>query len=113
MIVANHTCDLPRSVPVLPQVNEPSFADSNLLVAGMMKAVHARFNRAVSLHVEGLHADEFSRGFSADVLLHAVGKGVLAQGDATLIVVELNIVHKEGRKLLQVAFVVGVEQCRI
>src|SRR6202011_3116040 len=65
VVVADHACDLPGSVFVLPQMNELAFANSDgVFVTGMVKAVNPDFERAISLHVIDLQrpGNEFARG---------------------------------------------------
>jgi hypothetical protein len=72
----------------------------------------AHLDRAIALHVIHLQRpwNEFAGRFAADILFDAVGQCGLAEGDATLIVVKLDILDKERAELLQIATVVGVEQ---
>src|SRR5271155_4307327 len=94
-------------------MDELAFADPfGIIVAGVVEAVYAHLDKAVILHVVDLQrsGDEFARDLAADVFLDAVGQSRLAQGDAALIVVELDIVHKEGCELVKVAPVVSIEQ---
>ena len=56
VIVVHHPRDLPSSIFVLPEMYESSFPDAHLFMPGMMKTVHAGFERAVSLHVKSLHS---------------------------------------------------------
>jgi hypothetical protein len=115
VIVANYTRDLPCSILVLPEVDKPSLTHSNFLVAGMMKAMGAGLERAVTFHMESLQGtrNEFASGLAADVFLNTFGEGIPAQGDTALIVVELHVIHEERSKLLQVTSIVGIEQGRI
>src|SRR5438270_614068 len=51
MVIADHASDLPCSVFVLPQMNELAFANSDaVFVSGMVKAMHANFESAISFH---------------------------------------------------------------
>ena len=51
MVIADHASDLPCSVFVLPQMNELAFANSDaVFVSGMVKAMHADFEIAISFH---------------------------------------------------------------
>ena len=93
-------------------MNELAFADSDgVFVARMVKAVNTDLERAVSLHVIDLQrpGNEFARGSAANVFLYAFGEGGVAKSDSALIVVKLHAVGDEGRKLRQVAAVVGIE----
>lgn len=113
MVVAHDAGDFPGAVFVLPQVNEFAFSDSfGVFVAGMVEAVNADLESAVSLHVIDVQAagDEFAGDLAADVFLDAVGQGRSTEGDAALIVIELYVFVDEGSELVEVAFVVGVEQ---
>src|ERR1700730_11038380 len=97
-------------------MNELAFADSDgVFVAGMVKAVNTDFERDVSLHVIDVQrrGNEFARGGAENVFPYAFGDGRVAKSDSALIVVKLHAVGDEGRKLRQVAAIVGVEQSRI
>src|SRR2546423_12320288 len=81
----------------------------------MMEAMHARLQHAVSLHVEHLKraGNQLTGRLAADVFLDAIGECRLAQSNAPLIVIELDVIHKEGSELFEVTFVVGIKQRRI
>lgn len=94
-------------------MNEFAFADPfGVFVAGMVEAVIADLERAITLHVVDVQAtgNEFAGYAAANVFLDALGQGRLPQSHATLVVIELDVVINEGRKLDEVAFVVGVEK---
>ena len=113
MVVAHDAGDFPGAVFVLPQVNEFAFADPfGVFVAGMVEAVNAHLQSAVTFHEINVQAagNEFAGDLAADVFLDAVGQGNFAEGHAALIVVELDVFVDEGSELLEVAAVVGVEQ---
>ena len=96
MVVAHHSRDLPRPIRELPEVNEPALAHAHLgLVSGMVKAMHARFERAVAFHIKHLHTHQLARRLPADVFLHRVGERLRAYGDAALIVIELDTINEE------------------
>src|SRR6185437_1416188 len=96
MVITDHSRNLPCAIFVLPQVNKPAFPDSYFsFMPWMVKAVHAGFKCAVSFHVENLHAHQFSRRLAANVFLDTIGERLLAQREAALIVVELDVIHKE------------------
>jgi len=116
MVIADHARDFPRAVFVLPQMNELAFAHSfGVVMAGMVKPVNAHLNKAVTLHVVDLQrsGNKFAGDFAADIFLDAVGQGRLAKRKAALIVVELNIVDKGRCELVEITFVVGIEQSRV
>src|ERR1700688_433301 len=55
MIVTDDSGNLPSAVFVLPQVNELSFANALFgFISGVMKAMNAHFDCAVSFHVINL-----------------------------------------------------------
>lgn len=114
MVVVTHDArDLPCSIFELPEVNELSFSYAfGILMAGMVKSVHAKLEHAVSLHVVDLQRarHEFARDFSADVVLDAVGQGRAAERDSSLIVKELYVFIDQRGELVQLALVVSVEQ---
>src|SRR6185503_4159684 len=114
MVITDYARDLPRTVFVLPQVDESALTDPDLsLVARMVEAMDPGFKRAVAFHVEGLHADEFTRCRPANVFLHAVGERLFSQRHSALIMIELDVVHEKRLELSQVTFVVGIKQSRI
>jgi hypothetical protein len=110
VVIADGAGDLPGSIFELPEMDELAFSVSDLGVSGMVEAMHAGFEQAVSLHVKNLQRtrDEFARGIATDVLLHAFGQGRGAERNASLIVVELYVVDKERLEFLQIAFVAGI-----
>jgi hypothetical protein len=111
VVITDDSRDLPRTVFVLPKVDESALTDSDLsLVARMVEAMDPGLQRAVGFHVKSLQADKFARGLSTNVFLHAVGERLFSQGQSGLVVIELDIVHEERLELLQVAFVVGIQQ---
>src|ERR1700733_6117223 len=102
MVVADHPCDFPRSVLVLPEMDELAFADAfGILVPGMMKLMHARLQQAVSLPVEDLQGagNQLARLLSGDIFSGGGGEGCPAERHSTLIVVELDIIHEERLEL--------------
>ncbi len=116
VVVTDHASDLPGTVLVWPQVNELAFANPNgVLVARMVEAVNAYLERAVSFHVIDLHRprNQFPGGLAADVVLYALGQCCSSQGDSALIMIKLHVIDKECSEFLQVATIVGIEQCGI
>jgi len=104
MVVADGPCDFPGAVFVLPQMNELPFTDALcFLMSRMVETMDAHLDRAIALHVIHLQRpwNEFAGSFAADILFDAVGQRGLAEGDATLIVVKLDILDKERAELLQ------------
>src|SRR5580692_4268691 len=113
MVVANGSGNFPRAVFVLPEMNELAFTDGlGILMSRVMEAMDTHLDRAIALHVIHLQRpwNEFTGRFTADILFYAVGQCGFAEGEATLVVVKLDILDKEGAELLQIATVVGVEQ---
>lgn len=113
MIVADDARDFPGAVFVLPEVNETGFAHAfGVLMPRVVEAVDAHFDSAVSLHVMDLQCsgDEFASSFAANVFLHALRERSFAKSDTALVVIELDVVGEERRKLFQVAPIVGVEE---
>ena len=116
VIETNHPRDLPGAIFVLPEVDEAGFAHAfRVFMAGMVEAVDTDFDGAVSLHVVDLQRsrDEFSSHFAADVFLDAVGQCRSAERDPALIVIKLDVVGKQRRKLFEVAAIVGIEESGI
>ena len=70
MVVAEHARDLPRSIFVLPQVNELPFTVPDLRMSRMMKPMRAHLDRAVTLHVIDLEraGNELARSRSTNIL---------------------------------------------
>src|SRR5690349_24752633 len=81
----------------------------------MVEAVDAHFDRAISLHVVHLQrsGNEFASHFAADVFLYAVSERHSAERDTALIVIELDVFGKKGRKLFQIAAIVGIKESGI
>ena len=114
VVVAEDAGDLPRAVPEDPQHDEVRFA---------LRVGAARVKEAVASHLDGpdaLHGVDLQRGggelagdLAADVFPNAGGEGGVAEGDSTLVVVELHVVGEEARELRQIAMVVGVEDLRV
>src|SRR5260370_34485829 len=79
---------------------------------GMVEAMHPDLYRAVATHRIHLQRpwNELTAHFSADVLLSLLGHCLVASGQATLIVVELQIVGKERDELFHVAPIIGIEE---
>src|SRR5437762_13633346 len=79
VVVADHSRNLPRSILVLPQVDELSLSDSHFLVPWMMKSVDTRLTHSVSLHVKDLQRsrNQLPRRLPADVVLHGLGYRLL------------------------------------
>ena len=78
--------------------------------------MHAHFDRTVTLHVVDLQGsrDEHALGVtSTDVIFDAFRKLLAPQRDATLVMVELNVVRKQAVELFQVAMIVGVEDLAV
>ena len=71
----------------------------------VVEAMDAHLDRAVALHVIHLQrtGNEFAGRFAADILLYAVGQCGLAESEATLIVVKLDIIDKERTELRRAA----------
>src|SRR5579859_6015335 len=101
MVVTHHPGNSPCPVLVLPQVNETAFADAlSVFVAGMMETVNAHFDGSIAFHVKDLQGggQEFARCLSADVFLYAFGQGSAAEGNAALVVIELDVFVEEPGK---------------
>ena len=74
MIIANHSCDLPGTLLVLPEVNKLCLTRRLcVLPPWMVKAVNTHLNRAITIH--GIHLErswnELSAHLAADVVLDA------------------------------------------
>src|SRR2546428_10173924 len=98
VIIAEHARDLPGTVLVLPEVDEPPLADRlRVFRLRVVEAMDTHLDRAVAIH--GIHlqrpGNELSAHFAADVRLYALGQALPAQGHPTLVVVELHVVGDE------------------
>src|SRR5579859_207166 len=116
VVVADDAGYFPGAILVLPEVNEAGLSHAfGVFVAGMVEAVDAHFDRAVSLHVVNLQSsgNKFASHFATDVFFDAVCERYSAERDASLIVVELNVIGEERRKLFEVAVIVGIEESGI
>ncbi len=82
VVVAEDAGDFPGAVLVLPEVDEPAFADTfGIFVAGVMEAVDAHLDRAIAFHMKDLQCagHEFSSDLAANIFPYAVGESGLAQ----------------------------------
>src|SRR5713226_562086 len=116
VVVADHPCNLPCSVFVLPQMDKLPFANPlRVFMPRVVEAVHPHLHRAIALHVIDLQRprNQFPRHFVADILLDAIGQFLPAERHAALIMIELHVVYEECRELFQVAPVIGIEQRHI
>src|SRR4029077_9108428 len=94
-------------------MNELALTDAlGFLMSRVVETMDAHLDGAIALHVIDLERawNEFAGRFAADILLDAVGQCGLAEGDATLIMIKLDILDKKRAELLQIATVVGVEE---
>lgn len=110
MVVAEDAADLPGTLSVDPEHGEVGFSGGDG-VAIFEEAVRAHLDRADAFHgidLEGA-GGELPGDVAADVLADAFGEGGVAEGDAALVVVELNVFGKEGGEFGEVAAVVRVE----
>src|SRR5256885_1627667 len=116
MVVADDAGDLPSAIFVLPEVNETGLAHAfRVFAPRMVEAVDAHFDSAISLHVVNLQrsGNEFPSHFAANVFLYAVSERRSAKSGTALIVIELDVVGEERRKLFEVAAIVGVKESAI
>src|SRR5207245_6522649 len=114
MIIAQHTRNLPRAVPVLPQMHKACFSLTvDRLGLGMQKTVHAQLDGSIAFHVVNLHSSRHQDSLCvacADVVLDALGEFLPAQRYASLVMVKLHIVGQQAVERLQVTVVVSVEE---
>jgi hypothetical protein len=99
----------------LPEVNELARAGGSVRL-GVVETVNADLQQAIALHVMGLEraGDELPPYIAtADILLDAFREVLFAKGNATLIVIELDIACKEGAEFLEIAAVIGIEKGRV
>ena len=79
-------------------MNELAFAyPFSIFMTGMVKAVNAGLEKAVTLHVKNLQRtrDKLASNFTANVFFDAVGQRCSAECDTALIMVELDVVDKK------------------
>lgn len=110
MVVAKDAADLPGALSVDPEHGEVGFSGGD---GGAIfeEAVRAHLDRADAFHgidLEGA-GGELPGDVAADVLADALGEGGVAEGDAALVVVELNVFGEEGGEFGEIAAVVGVK----
>ena len=111
VVVAEHAADLPGAVLVEPEHGELGDARGSG-VAVFEEAVGADLDGADALH--GVDAEgaggELAGDVAADVFPDGLGEGGVAEGDASLVVIELDVVGDERGEFGEVAAVVGVEE---
>jgi hypothetical protein len=92
-----------------------SLVKLGLFRAWVVEAMNTCLTRTIARY--GIHLkrarDELSAHPAADILPYAFGQVLPAQGHPTLIVIALHIVYEERAELLQIAPVIGVEECAV
>jgi hypothetical protein len=114
VVVADGASDLPFAVFLMPKDDELGFSNVGG-VSGVMEGVVADLDGSVvgdGIDLKG-SGDEFAGDFAADVVLDGVDEDLTANGEAGLVVVELEILGNHRAQRRQVAVIVGVEQLRI
>ncbi len=111
VVVAEDAAELPGAVFGGPEHGELGFTGGDG-VAGFEEAMGADLDGSDALHGVDLEGagGELAGGLATDVLADAFGEGGVAEGDAALVVIELNVVGDEAREFGEVAAVVGVEE---
>ena len=112
VVVADDTGELPAGGAVAPEHGELGFAGGDFRVAGVDEAVGADFECAVGVEAVDFEraGDEFALRFAADVVLDGGDEGLAADGEAGLVVVELQVGGDEVAEGGEVAGVVGGEE---
>src|SRR5204863_1604466 len=116
VVVTDDARDLPCAILLLPEVNELRLADwLPLFRPRMMETMNAYLNGTIAAHRIHLKrpCNELPAHLAADVLLNTFGQLLPAEGQSALIVIKLHIVYEERPELIQIALVVGVEQCAV
>ena len=112
MFVADDACNFPLVVFELPEHNELCVAALVFGVVGVGETVDAELDGAVV--VEGVDfecvGEEGAVHFAADIVLDGGEEGGLADGEASDVVVELEVVRDHGAESGEVAMVVGVKE---
>src|SRR5258707_6946177 len=113
MVEADDPRDLPRSIFLLPEMDELGLADRfGSLVSRMVEAVYTDLHRAV--FGNGIHLQrprhKFSGHFAADVVLDALHQSLPSAAQASFIVINLKIVGKQHSEFFQIEWVVAVEK---
>src|SRR5713226_7275862 len=98
MIEADDTSDLPDSIFLLPEMDELGLADRlGSLLPRMVETVYTDFHRAVVGN--GIHLQrprhKFPGHFAADVVLDAFYQSLPSAAQASLIVIELQIIRQQ------------------
>lgn len=111
VVVAEDAADLPGAVFVDPEVDEVGFAGGGG-VPVFEEAVGAHLDGSDALHGVDLEGagGELAGDVAADVFADAFGEGGAAEGEAALVVVELDVVGDEAFEGGEVAGVVGGEE---
>jgi len=115
VIEADRPRDLPGTVLILPEVDEPALA-GGAVGLWVEESVDTDLYRTVTLHVMNLECSGHQLSphvATADVLFDAFGQLRIAEGYAALIGIKLHVGGEEGAELLQVATVVSVEERHI
>lgn len=114
MIETDCACNLPFPILLSPEDDELRFSDVAGF-AGMVEAVNSDFDGSevgdgVNLQGSG---NEFPGDLAADVVLYGVNERLPSDGEASLVVVELQVPGHQRAESRQVAVIVGVEELRI
>src|SRR5580700_4432708 len=115
VVEADGAGDLPGAVFVVPEGDELRFADAFFGMAGVVEAVNADLDGAVVLQWIDLERTGYERSLrlAADVAFDCVEERLFADGEACLVVVELEVVVDHRVQCGEVAGVVGVEELSI
>src|SRR5258708_18297171 len=110
MVIADHPRNLPRTILVLPQLNELRL--THITVPRVMEAVHPNLHRAVSMQRIHLQrsGDQLPCHLSADVLFNGVQKRLLPHRQPRLVMIKLQVIGDERSQPLDIACVVSIEQ---
>src|SRR6266850_2832064 len=98
VIEADDTSDLPHPILVLPEVNELRLTHRlALFVPGMVETVNADLHRAVVRDGVDLKCpgNKFPGHLAADVVLHTLNERFPSAAQATLVVIELQIIGQK------------------
>src|SRR5947209_14760640 len=115
MIVADRACQLPLPVVVPPERYELCFAPGVLRMYGLMKPVHTNLHRSVTVQRVDFQRPWYKcpLHLATDVLLDGCKERILADREACLVVIKLQVIGDHGAQRFQIAAVVGLTEFRI
>jgi hypothetical protein len=110
VVEADDPGDFPRTIFVLPEMNE--FGLANAAIVRMVEAVNTDLDGAVigdGIDLEGA-GNEFSGYFAANIVFDGLHDGLARASQAGFIVIKLQVVGQERSEFVEIATVVGVKE---